>query len=82
MTTLNMLEAKTQLCSLIKMLEDKEEDQFVICRNGKKIAQLTLFKEETSSNKRTGIANGLYNIDYSVLDDKEETADLLFGDWL
>ena len=37
MTTLNMLEAKTQLCSLIKMLEDKEEDQFVICRNGKKI---------------------------------------------
>ena len=79
MTNINMQDAKTQLCSLIKSLENKEEDVFVICRKGKKIAKLTLFNDDEKIRK-TGMYNGLYKIDYDVLDE-EISEDDLFGEF-
>lgn len=57
MTTVNMLEAKTNLSKLVKMLETKEEDVIYIARDGAEVAQLTLVPK-SDSNKRIGEAVG------------------------
>ena len=57
MTMVNMLEAKTNLSKLIKMLENREEDVIYLARDGKQVAQITLVPENDVS-KRIGIAEG------------------------
>ncbi len=59
MTTVNMLEAKTNLSKLVKMLETKEEDIIYIARDGTEVAQLTLVPK-SDSNKRIGEATGRF----------------------
>ncbi|MBR5341645.1 MAG: type II toxin-antitoxin system Phd/YefM family antitoxin [Erysipelotrichaceae bacterium] len=56
MTQVNMLEAKTNLTKLIKLLETKQEDEILIARNGEPVAKIT--KYEKPINKRIGIAAG------------------------
>ena len=51
MTQVNMLEAKSTLSKLIKMLESGVEDTIVIARNGKPVADLVMHK----SDKRNGL---------------------------
>ena len=46
MTMVNMLQAKTDLSKLVKMLEDKDDDCIMICRSGKPVATLQLFRTE------------------------------------
>ena len=57
MTMVNMLDAKTNLSKLIKMLENGEEDAIYIARDGVRVAQITLVPEKDVS-KRIGIAEG------------------------
>lgn len=57
MTMVNMLDAKTNLSKLIKMLENREEDAIYIARDGVRVAQITLVPEKDVS-KRIGIAEG------------------------
>ena len=57
MTQVNMLEAKSDLSRLVRMLESKEEDVIYIARNGVSVAQLTLIPK-TDVSKRIGIAKG------------------------
>lgn len=75
MTQVNMLEAKTDLSKLVKMLETKEEDVIYIARNGVSVAQLTLVPSVDVS-KRIGIAKGMIKVsdDFDELD--SEIADL------
>lgn len=79
MTQVNMLEAKTDLSKLVKMLEAKEEDVIYIARNGVSVAQLTLVPSVDVS-KRIGIAKGKIKLSddfddvFDSLDD--EIADL------
>lgn len=75
MTQVNMLEAKTDLSKLVKMLETKEEDVIYIARNGVSVAQLTLVPSVDVS-KRIGIAKGKIKVsdDFDELD--SEIADL------
>ena len=40
MTMVNMLEAKTSLTKLVKLLENKEEDEVLICRSGVPVARI------------------------------------------
>ncbi len=56
MTQVNMLEAKTYLTKLIKLLETKQEDEILIARHGKPVAKITFY--ENQDNKRIGIAQG------------------------
>ena len=42
LTQVNMLEAKTDLSKLVRMLETKEEDVIYLARNGTAVAQMTL----------------------------------------
>ena len=57
MLQVNMLEAKSDLSKLVKMLETHEEDIIYIARNGVEIAQITLIPKADTS-KRIGIAKG------------------------
>lgn len=61
MTKVNMLEAKTGLSRLVRMLETKQEDVIYLARNGKAIAQITLITKKPD-RKRIGIAEGKFRI--------------------
>lgn len=56
MMKVNMLEAKTNLTKLVKLLESKEEDEILICRNNEPVARILRY--ERPKNKRIGIAKG------------------------
>lgn len=58
MIQVNMLEAKTNLTKLIKLLETKQEDEIIIARDGMPVARLVYFKKKPV---RLGIAKGKYN---------------------
>ena len=57
MTQINMLEAKTDLSKLVRMLETKQEDVIYLARNGTAVVQMTLIPERPVS-KRIGVAEG------------------------
>ena len=57
MVQANILEAKTGLSALLRLLETGEEDRIVIARRNKPIAQITLC-EQTDPAKRIGVAKG------------------------
>ena len=61
MTQVNMLEAKTDLSKLVRMLETKEEDVIYLARNGTAVAQMTLIPK-SSCQKRIGAAEGKFKI--------------------
>ena len=58
MTQVNMLEAKTNFSKLIRLLENKEEDEIIIARDNKPVARIVLC--EKSQNKRIGVAKGFF----------------------
>ncbi len=49
-----MYEAKTNFSKLIQSLEDKQEDEIIIARNGKPVAKIVLINKNV--DKRFGIA--------------------------
>jgi len=73
MTQVNMLEAKTELSKLVKMLENREEEVIILARNGKPVVQMTLIPNQQKS-KRIGVAAGKFTVpdeDLFVAWDKE-----------
>ena len=80
MTQMNMLEAKTELSKLVKMLETKQEDVIYLARNGTAVAQLTLIPKKPAS-KRIGVAEGKFTVpdDFDSWDKELED---MFGDKL
>ena len=71
MCKMNVLEAKTNFSKLLAMLENREEDEIIICKNNKEIAKITLIPQVDVS-KRIGIAKGLlvYPDDINEMDDE------------
>lgn len=63
MNKINMLDAKTQLTKLVKMLESNEEDEIIICRHGVPCARLTYY-----SRKENKIVLGKFNHKYPEID--------------
>lgn len=59
-TSVNMLEAKTNLSKLVKALETHEEDVVYIARDGKPLVMMTLIPMRESS--RFGIAEGVFRV--------------------
>lgn len=47
----NMLEAKTNLSKLIKLLEDKEEPEIILARGGAPVAKLVPFTPPDASRR-------------------------------
>jgi len=53
----NILEAKTRLSNLVRLIETGEEEQVTIARYGKPVVKMTVYNEKPVS-KRIGIAKG------------------------
>jgi len=75
MYQVNILEAKTNFSKLIAMLEDKEEEEIVICKSNKPIAKITLIPPVDVS-KRIGIAAGKLIYSDDINDGDDEIAEM------
>lgn len=53
----NILEAKTELSKLVRLIETGKEEQIVIARYGKPVVKMTLCSDVPVS-KRIGVAKG------------------------
>ena len=81
MMQVNVLEAKTDLSKLIRILETKKEDSITVARNGKPVVKMTLI-EEAPVSKRIGIAKGRYKAPENFDACNEEAAAYLLGESL
>ena len=73
----NILEAKTNLSSLVRMVESGQEDMIVIARYGKPVVKITVFNDAPVS-KRIGIAKGRLKTPMDLDLDNEEI-ETMFG---
>ena len=67
----NVLEAKTSLSKLIRMLESGQEKSITIARYGKPVARITLI-DQPDVSKRIGIAEGKFKVpdDFDAADEE------------
>ena len=77
MTQVNMLEAKTDLSRLVRMLETKQEEVIYLARNGKAVVQMTLIPQRSVS-KRIGIAEGKFTVPDNF-DSWDQEVEEMFG---
>ena len=78
MIQVNVLEAKTELSKLIRLLESKREDYITVARNGKPVVKMTLI-DDTPVSKRIGIARGKYKAPDDFDACNEDAVKLLTG---
>ena len=78
MMQVNILEAKTDLSKLVRLIETKQEEQIVIARHGKPIVSMRLYNETPVSN-RIGIAKGKLKSPVDLDRDNDEIAGLFGG---
>ena len=74
----NILEAKTNLSSLVRMVESGQEDMIVIARYGRPVVKITVFNDAPVS-KRIGIAKGRLKTPVDLDRDNEEIAAMFGG---
>ena len=79
MMQVNVLEAKTDLSKLIRILESKKEDSITVARNGKPVVKMTLI-DESPVSKRIGIARGRYKAPENFDACNSEAAAYLLGE--
>ena len=77
MTTVNMLEAKSQLSRLVEAVESGTEREIIIARNGKPAARLVPL-EPVRRGQRIGVAKGEFIIPDDIDQDNELIAQM-FG---
>ena len=57
MMQVNILEAKTNLSNLVRLMETGKEDRIIIARYGKPVVKMVLYNDAPVS-KRIGVAKG------------------------
>ena len=78
MCQVNVFKAKTEFSRLIASLENAEEDEIIIARNGKPVARLLPWAGP-DAQKRIGIAKGLFKIGDDFQGDDANIAALFSG---
>jgi antitoxin (DNA-binding transcriptional repressor) of toxin-antitoxin stability system len=78
MNTVNMLQAKSTLSRLVEAIEQGEEREIVIARNGRPAAKLVPM-EAGEPGQRIGVAKGLFDVPDSIDASNDELAQLLLG---
>ena len=76
----NILEAKTKLSNLVRMVETGEEEIVVIARYGKPAVKMTVYQDKPVS-RRIGVAKGKLKTPMDLDRDNDEIAALFGGDW-
>lgn len=79
MTTVNMLEAKTNLSKLVEAIESGAESEIIIARNGKPAARLTAI-EPTKRVIKFGLDKGKVVAPDDIDADNELIAKMFYGE--
>lgn len=79
MMQVNILEAKTDLSKLIRLIETNREDEIRVARNGTPVVKMTAIEKKPVSN-RIGIAKGKFTMPDDFDADNDYIADLFTGD--
>jgi prevent-host-death family protein len=79
MQTVNMLQAKSSLSRLVEAVEQGQEREIVIARNGRPVAKLVPM-DTALSGKRIGVAKGLFVVPDSIDAHNDEVAQLFMGE--
>ena len=74
----NILEAKTEISKLIRLVETGKEESEIIARYGKPVVKLTPYRD-VPVNKRIGIAKGKLKAPVDLDRHNDEIADLFGG---
>jgi antitoxin (DNA-binding transcriptional repressor) of toxin-antitoxin stability system len=75
MTSVNMLQAKSNLSRLVDSLERGTEREFVIARNGRPAARLVPM-EHSGAGQRLGVAKGQFSVPDNIDAHNSEVAQL------
>ena len=78
MQAVNMLQAKTPLSRLVEAIEQGQEREIVIARNGRPAAKLVAM-DVAPPGKRIGIAKGLFTVPDNIDSQNAEVAQLFLG---
>ena len=78
MTTINMLQAKSNLSRLVEAIELGREREIVIARNGRPAAKLVPLSS-APPDSRIGIAKGLFEVPDDIDAHNAEVARLFLG---
>lgn len=77
MVAVNLSKAKSQLSRLITAIETKQQDQFIILKDGKPVAKLVGLATSSDTSARIGIAKNAFVMP-DTMDDKNEEVMALF----
>jgi prevent-host-death family protein len=79
-TTVNMLEAKTNLSRLVEAVESGAESEIIIARNGKPAARLVPLRPDIDVGRRLGLLAGKYPpLSLEQFDADNDEIAVLFG---
>lgn len=78
MHAVNMLQAKSSLSRLVKAIEQGQESEIVIARNGRPAARLVPM-DVSPPGKRIGVAKGLFVVPDDIDAHNDEVARLFVG---
>lgn len=78
MQAVNMLQAKTSLSRLVEAIEQGEEREIIIARNGRPAARLVPI-QAAPVGQRLGIAKGKFEVPDSIDAHNDEVARLFMG---
>ncbi len=78
MQTVNMLNAKTNLSRLVEAIEQGDEQEIIIARNGRPAAKLVPIATSTAQG-RIGAAKGMFEVPDDIDANNAEVARLFLG---
>ncbi|GAB2180345.1 type II toxin-antitoxin system prevent-host-death family antitoxin [Denitratisoma sp. agr-D3] len=79
MQAINMLQAKTSLSRLVEAIEQGQEREIVIARNGRPAAKLVPI-DAAPAGQRIGVAKGLFVVPDTIDAHNEEVSRLFTGE--
>lgn len=79
MRSVNMLQAKSSLSRLVEAIEQGEEREIVIARNGRPVAKLVPVNKY-SPGKRIGVAKGFFEVPDNIDVHNDDVARLFMGE--
>lgn len=78
MLAVNMLQAKSSLSRLVEAIEQGQEREIIIARNGRPAAKLVPI-DAMSAGQRIGVAKGKFEVPDSIDEHNDEVARLFMG---
>lgn len=79
MIQVNMLEAKSDLSRLVRLLESRQEEVIYLARNGTAVVQMTLIPRKPAGT-RIGVAEGKFKVPDEFDQWDKEVEDMFGGD--